>query len=242
METFDDYMPLKYIRGANAAFGLAKNVKWAYNALRGTTTRKAVTHNSVKVAQMNTKLNRLLKQIEYKYSDVQTSTAITTASPLIMDMTQIQEGDLSTERTGIKVSPSWMDFRYTLQRDNAGAAGAEFIRVLVVRAQQQVPDTAAVISDLLGSSPNQVVSPYQRLQDKKFDVLYDHVHKMVKDGDTHGVFVKKRFQLTSSKPFLYNGSAATDIQKNGIYIFFLTDQPTTGGFVKVFSRLRYADL
>lgn len=92
------------------------------------------------------------------------------------------------------------------------------VRVMVVMDRQTISDTTPALSDVIASSLSNdlpLISPQTVLQQKRFKILYDKT-KYCEIGHNYHTFSKV---IKVNKDVLFNGTATTDIQKNGIYLF-----------------------
>lgn len=204
-----------------------------------------------KVAKMASKALTLAKtlrrQVEYKFHANQPARTLTTVGA-VDDLCQIAEGDSSLQRTGLKISPTSLFMKIRIRHGNDGATPPVLdpqgclSRIIVVRDLQQEPDAPPVVNDLLIAGTNLVMSPYQRLVRNRFEILFDKTYKTSPNASNSVVYDTKYLKLSSKRPIYYNGSAATDIQKNGIYMFQLCDDAVYTPTSYIWWRMRFADL
>lgn len=193
------------------------------------------------------KVNMLMKEVEDKYDDLSIAGQSIATNGITNHLTSIAEGMTSLTRTGLKITPVSVYARlHFLANQNVSASDVQYIRLLFVRDRQQEADTPPAASDILNSPT--ITSPLNRLRMSRFQVLYDRVFKVSKttDGSSspeHFVKVWLGPKRLSKHPVRYNGAATTDIQKNGLYMIYLSDtvapyEPTVNADV----RFRFSDL
>ena len=172
--------------------------------------------------RVNTKINALYNAIEMKYDDLTITDQVVTSAGIVNHLTSIAEGDASLNRTGLKITPTSLYGRFLFKADPAGFQN-QAVRMMVVIDKQQVTDSTPSAADVLDGAV-QVVSPLDRLFRNRFHVLYDKAWTMVSGANSQ--MVHKEFYLKIPKwcHTWYNGENATDIQKNGIYLLYLTQE------------------
>lgn len=123
------------------------------------------------------------------------------------------------------------------------------VRFLIVQDKQTISDTTPALTDVLASLVTNdlpLISPQTIVQQKRFKILYNSV-KFCEIGKSYHKFSKV---IKLNRPAIYNGTASTDIQKNGIYLYCWYNDfgvPTTGADVNdgprfiYWSRLEYTD-
>lgn len=101
-------------------------------------------------------------------------------------------------------------------------------RVLIVRDKQQVPDTTPAITDVLSVSTTGALPVYNTRA--RYQLIHDKVFSMnanfLNQDMSMTVDIKKSFP--KGLKVQYNGSASTDIQKNGLYLFVIADVAMAG--------------
>ena len=212
------------------------------------------------LAQEVTRLKKLVKGIspELKYLDVTLSALnVTDTSGAVQSLNTLAQGDGIGDRTGNKVR--YKSIQIDFQIDTAGGSlgalplASEASRMYVIQDKQQVSDTAPAPSDMF-ENPALVYSPrLNKVNQGRFKILFDSgpvSHAMIASQFTpvatltafpptdrpHRGFYR-RFDI----PVTFNGTASTDIQKNGLYAVWLTnvagDTVDYGGN----SRIRFID-
>lgn len=91
------------------------------------------------------------------------------------------------------------------------------VRIMIVQDKQQIGDTTPALSDIIAASVSSdlpAISPQTVLQQKRFKILYDKL-KFCEISKNFHVFSKV---VKLKRDAIYNGTASTDIQKNGIYL------------------------
>lgn len=145
---------------------------------------------------------------ELQKYDVQLTANITT-TPTTTHLSNISQGDSDAGRTGNSVLAKYvaMNGRYT------AVAGNSIVRTVVVRDKQQIGDSYPAYNTVFES--NSVNALLNTDSVGRFTILYDKLNIM-SDTDTYTQCWKAYIKLDDH--VRYNGSAVTDIQKNGVYL------------------------
>lgn len=219
--------------------------------------KQAETNLAAKVVKL-TKLVAGLKP-EVKYIDVSlSSNNVSVANGLVIFLAPVSQGTNVNQRVGDLISTLWWNCNISLTASSAQNATNEnpAYRFYIVRDTQQVGDTAPTGADLVdqpGLPKTQLLNIVTTMQ-KRFQVLYDSKPQILFPGtgiaavNNSVVFPSKlQFNVRGSKKasIRYNGSASTDVQKGGIYLFFYTDIVVGGidalDFIGT-SRVAYTDV
>lgn len=204
--------------------------------------------NSNSLAKRAYKIARSLqKSVEKKMYQLNTTqTALTTGA--VFPLSSIPEGVGSLARDGLKVLPKSIYARIRINHGDDGGTPpildprGVLTRVVIFRDTQQDPDTTPVVSDLFESTPY-VTSSYDRLHRARYKILLDRTYTTAPNA-SNSVLFKKHF-LRGKKvevPIWYNGGGSTDIQKNGLYILFVTDDAVYSPTYQLQVRMMYTDL
>lgn len=151
---------------------------------------------------------------------------INSASPTVSNtgsissLTNIGQGDVISNRTGNSVLVRNLLIRLSLEQH--ASATFTFYRVMLVVDTQQIGDTSPTIADILESSST--LSSLNTNEPGRFVVLKN----WFLSTDT-GRGLTQYLEWYSDNLMLhvkYNGTASSDIQRNGIYLVLLSDQAT----------------
>ena len=131
----------------------------------------------------------------------------------------IAQGDTDTERTGKSILMRNVHIRLVFTQNSA--ATATTYRVMVVKDLQQISDTTPAITDVLESA--NPLSPLKQSNAGRFKVLKSWLFTTDDDkAQTKIIQYYNDFRFHTR----YNGTTATDIQKNGLYLLTICDQAT----------------
>jgi len=177
---------------------------------------------------------------EIKYWDTAISAANLPVTGTVDHITNIDQGDTVSTRTGNAVNIVSVTLKGTIVQAQNGS----FYRVALVQDKQQVADTAptasAIFSDGIASA-NPVTAVPTIANASRFNVLwmskiYDGA--VINSGNQIPYYeMTKKLNLK----VIFNGVAGTDIEKNGLYVVFLTDAVGGTADFNGLARLGFTD-
>ena len=147
---------------------------------------------------------------------------------------QIAQGDGSDARTGNSILARSLFFRLVFKCNSS--ATVTTVRFMIVRDTQQVADTTPTAATILNSADP--LSPLCLTVEGRFSVLKDKLITL-NNVDSKSVPMKKFMNLYTHIRF--NGAAGTDIQKNGLYALFISDEATNTPTISYNFKLSYHD-
>lgn len=219
------------------------------NAKRFPSKRKGFTANGKgQFRAVKRQVVKALKSLsELKYTD--TSMQHTSGSTAtIAHLSGVAAGDTNIARSGRKIFLKSLQWRGGFLTDNDNFFG-DLVRILIFKDLRQVGDTTPAATDVLESSS--VYAFVNKNNAGRFMVLRDYLFNLAPAGSngaggTYGqsanfIPVKGYRKLKSS--CMYNGDAATDIEKGGIYCLVVCDHNTAGALTagNLNFRLRWSD-
>lgn len=170
---------------------------------------------------------------EVKYTDTSLSSENVTTAGTVVHVTAIAQGDTIATRTGDQINVRSIDIRGSLDIPSGATPTAfGYYRVALVQDKQQVADTAPTAAAIFTSTAPEFLLPNVAALDR-FKIIYlsqlFDPRMMVADTDfTSGVPPTQMpvfsFSWTGNIKVRYNGTAGTDIQKNGLFVVFLTSE------------------
>lgn len=152
----------------------------------------------------------------------------------IIPLTDIAIGDTAVTRTGNSLFVRSIVMNMNCSQ-NASALDNTFIRMILFTDTQQVPDTTPTFSNILASNgPNALVNldsagRYKFLKTWEFALSTQNPAKVIK------YYKNLRHHVR------YNGSAATDVQKGGLYLALVSSQTTNTPTLNYHARIGYHD-
>lgn len=151
----------------------------------------------------------------------------------VANLVGIAQGDGDGMRTGNSMLLRTHLLRIRFTRN--AAATTTIIRYLIVQDTQQVSDTSPTVTDILESAD--VDSGLKLGTSGRFKVLVSKTVALYADKPIYHYEKYKSLYLHVR----YNGSLATDIQKNGIFLLTLSDQAVNTPTMDLMSRIGYHD-
>lgn len=212
--------------------------KRRYRPRRRRYARKAWYNKKYSVSQM---ARSALKGVSYlkglvnseMYKDTTSVTETPNNSGVIVLFNGVAQGDSDLQRTGNSIFIRKINAKLYLAKH--ASATLTSCRIMILCDNQQVGDTAPAVLDVLSAaSPNAFLNTDTV---GRFSILYS-----------------KRFLLNADRPQAlldynkvvrmhtrFNGTAATDIQKCGLYYLMISNEPTNTPTISGYFRIAYHD-
>lgn len=170
-------------------------------------------------------LQRAVKAVlpELKQVNVTTNQTNITASGTIQHLSVVQAGTGDGQRIGEDIRVKKISIKGLLGSVAAASAVPTAYRFVLFVDKQQVADTTPTISDLFTSTdPTQAFPNTQ--SGERFRYLY--VSPVITNNMViYGVWGSLDYTWSGDLKVSYNGTATSDIQKNGIYLLIQTNDP-----------------
>lgn len=158
-----------------------------------------------------------------------------------ISLTSIAQGDNTTNRAGNQIAVKYITGSAQVQLNDTTVP--TWARCMIVQDKQTVADTIPSLSDILTdvALTSIISSPLNINTVGRFKVLYDRVIRM--DAGS-GVLNRFKWYLRPNTVVRFNGSASTDIQKNGLFLYIFTNKDNVNDPVTVegYVRTGYSDL
>lgn len=175
----------------------------------------------------------MAKEIEKKHYYVTAQPTIANTGTVIA-LTNIVQGDDDRQRQGLAIKAKSLLIRYNIEM-NASALNTT-LRLAVVRDNQQISDGTPTWTNIFRATDTN--TPLNEAQAGRFTVLYDR--KYVLNQGSYELRHGKMFRKLNHS-VRYNGVGSGDIQKGGLYLAVLADQPTNLPTLSYYSTLAYTD-
>lgn len=195
--------------------------------------RKYSTAQIAKQALRATKYIRGLVNSEMFHHDVGHDATAVPNTGLIYPIVSLAIGDGDGARTGRSVFLRTLLSRIRFTKH--ASASTTVIRLMLIQDNQQISDTTPAIADILQYVD--VDSPLNLNSSGRFKVLKNAT--IMLDTNKPMYHTEKYRKLWHH--VRYNGDAATDIQKGGLYWLMLSDQVTNTPVVDYYTRVGYHD-
>lgn len=177
-----------------------------------------------------------LVNVEFKKYD-KSGTGTINSTGAITHITDIAQGDTDQSRNGNSLLLKSINLKFQIAMN--GSSAGSIVRCLVFHDKQQVGDTSPSVSDVLdGDAVSPLLAPLNNLTVGRFSILFDRMYKMGNSSDPIKIIKMYRKCLSHVR---FNGTASTDIQKNGLYFLLVSNEPTNVPTVSYQSRLTFID-
>lgn len=152
----------------------------------------------------------------------------------ILSLNQLGQGDGNGQRTGLSVFMRRINAHFTVV--NNSTAGQVFHRWILFIDNQQIGDTAPAVTDVLETSD--VRSSLNPNTSGRFTILKNwefYTSQLSSDCKNVKYFKDLRHHIR------FNGVNTGDVQRGGIYMIFLSNQPTNTPTVSYNIKTSYHD-
>lgn len=202
--------------------------------------RKAATRNmSARIKQVVKKMTN--STLEQKYLLVSGSPSIGTTAQ-VQSLLSPAAGDNENNREGIEVRPSKIEFRANIIANGLSTSTNTMLRIVFLRDKQQVADAAPTSLEIFGTATPSVQELPNWVNRHRFEILRDDT---IRFGYVPTVDIDKSnlvYEFTMSLPkwlVQFNGTAGTDINKNGIYFLVYSNQNVNQPAMSYQSRISF---
>lgn len=199
---------------------------------------KMVIGDAAKALRMAKHVKSLLN-VEVKNFDVQQTLLNVTTTPVIVQLTNIQQGDTTSTRDGSQCKLTRLEF--TLQvLLNTSAVRSSF-RCLVI-CDRQTNQAIYVPGDVLQdvTSTDAIFSPINLDNKHRFQILADIVTHVGEGGGRIRQY-KKSIKLNKIIRFDASTGAIADLTQSSVSLMFISTEGTNGPLITHFSRIRFID-
>ncbi len=199
---------------------------------------KMVWSDAKKALAMAQGLKRLVN-VEVKNFDVQQTIAAVTNTPVIIQLSNIPQGDSTITRDGAQCKVLALELGLHLAR-NASATSTS-IRIMLV-CDKQTNQAVYVNTDLLEdvTAVDNIVSPYNLDNKFRFTILFDRVFN-VSEGSNSVRDFKRVFRMNKLLRFDGNTPSIADLTSNSLSLVQVANQVTNTPTITMFARLRFVD-
>ncbi|UOF78301.1 capsid protein [Circoviridae sp.] len=160
-----------------------------------------------------------------------------TNTGFITNITALSQGDSSSTRTGNSILLRSIYYRFKIEI-NPSVTSNTTITMLLLKDKQQTSDTSPLPGDILSSLRTEAMinldyaGRFKILKRKTFYLTPSSGGQPVKEI----VGYRKVYDHVR-----YNGTASTDIQKNGYYLLFISSENTNYPTIQGTTRIGYHD-
>lgn len=154
-----------------------------------------------------------------------TAAVITNTGTIKYSLHNIAQGDDEDERIGNVITATGFSYKGTLY-NNGSATNGTMVRIILFQDYQQVSDIEPDYDDVFQS--NTIDSELNLTNKGRFKILWSSLFtiNMGFSGQVVKRYIQKWIKFKRPIKIRYNGTAGTDIQKNGLYLTMISDQAT----------------
>ncbi len=183
-------------------------------------------------------VKRLLN-IEIKNFDVQQNAVSIPDTPIIIQLSNIPQGDTTSSRDGAQCKMVGIDMNYTVNMH--ASATITQVRILLV-IDKQTNQAIYLNTDLLDdvSIRDNIVSPRNLDNLHRFTVLYDRVH-IFQVGGTQSVHVHKYFKKDLLLRYDASTPSIADLTQSSVSFMQMGSEATNSPSIVSHHRLRFVD-
>ncbi len=176
-------------------------------------------------------------------SSTGTATAIPDGNGILIQLSNLQQGDSNVTREGNSITIKHLEMRLMLKI--AAAAFSSQVRVMLIR-DKQANGAVLTVNEVLQSSANflGLISPRDVNHLQRFVVLYDRVHVLNQNITTTlstTRHVKKLKKQNIKIRYDANVGDITDVQTNSYSMLLISNEPTNEPTFDHFVRLKFID-
>jgi len=196
-------------------------------------------------------LQRIVRNLapEQKYVDVDISSTDISTSGRIVHLTGVAQGDTQSTRTGNSINVTSVTLRGKIVTPSSATPNTDpTFRWAIVVDREQVADTSPSAGAIF-AGPNPITGLPNLDNLERFRILFlsgpisgRRLGVDSSDLSPPTISAYMQWQWTGNLKVAYNGTASTDIEKNGIYFVFLSDDSSDTIDVVGFSRIAYTDV
>jgi len=166
-------------------------------------------------------------ELQYLYTNEGDVTPGT--SGLLYHTTALAQGSGDSERKAAMVMAKSLQLNLAMIKNSS--ATTDFVRVVIFMDKQQIADTTTQGPSFTYLSP---ITPTDKM---RFRILYDRMFSLSDSTVSRHIRIIKRINAFVR----YNGTASTDIQKNGVYVRIVGKDNTNKAECTLNWRLTYTD-
>lgn len=183
-------------------------------------------------------LKGLINSELYTYTSTYNNTGCNTNGS-VTNVTAIPQGDNADDRTGNSIFVKQCKMNLLFRIDPSGTEYNTNVRVMLVRDRQQVADAIPGIGSVLAQTTqyNVLIAGPNIGNKGRFTILYDRVFNLSDAKPSKHV----KWTVNMKSHVRFNGTAGTDIQKNGLYWMMVSDSIVSNVSVHGDIRIKYHD-
>jgi len=191
------------------------------------------------VAKVLRKVNRLERKTrpELKIFDIDSTGLTPTTAWSVTHLTAIPQGDNQETRDGMAVRVGFIEMRWFLAQH--ATPTQTLVRIMVVKDNDQIESTFPPGIDVIQGTTVIDMKSRTTLLSKRFSIYMDKVFVLT---DVTTPLTRGHFRKKISFPVRWSSATAADIQKNGLYLYTLSDQAVNKPTFQFTFRIFYTDV
>lgn len=199
---------------------------------------KMVYSDARKALTIAAGIKRLIN-VEVKNFDVQQSNVQMSNVPVIIQLSNIPQGDTTSTRDGSQCKVLALELDLFMTRNSNGVVST--VRLMLV-CDKQTNQAIYLNTDLMAdvTTIDNLVSPMNLDNKFRFQVLWDRVF-VISSGWKGARHFKKTFRMSKILRFDGNTSAIADLTSSSLSLVQMTNDSASEASITMFSRLRYVD-
>ncbi len=199
---------------------------------------KMVYSDAKKALGIAKHLKRLVN-VEIKNFDVQQTNTTIAGSPVIIQLSNIPQGDTTITRDGAQCKVLALELSIFLTRHSSSTNST--VRLMLV-CDKQTNQAIYVNSDLLEDVTiiDGLVTRYNLDNKFRFSVIWDRLFH-INEGSSSSKSFKKTFRMNKILRFDGNTPSIADLTSNSLSLVQVSNEATNTPSITMFSRLRYVD-
>jgi len=155
----------------------------------------------------------------------------------VTHLTAISQDDTVSGRTGNSLLLRNISMRFKIEVNPSVTTNSSLL-LMLVKDTQQIGDTTPSITDILASAAPESLLALGT--SGRFKIIWRKTHILTNlAGGRSAIEVVKYFKLYDH--IRYNGTASSDIQKNGYYLVAISNEATNVAYIAGTSRVGYHD-
>ncbi len=174
---------------------------------------------------------------ELKVFDIDSTVLTPTTTWSVTHVTAIPQGDNQETRDGMAVRVGFLEMRWFLAQH--ATPTQTLVRIVIVRDNDQVESTLPPGIDVIQGTTVVDQKNRQSLLKKRFTFYMDKV--FVLTDATHPL-IRGHFRKKVAFPVRWSGVNAADIDKNGVFLYTLSDQAVNKPNFQFTFRVYYTDV
>ncbi len=185
-------------------------------------------------------LKRLVN-VEVKNFDVQQTNVAVAVTPVIVQLSNIPQGDTTISRDGAQCKVLSIELNIVVFRELTTSVISQ-MRLLLV-CDKQTNQAIYVDTDLLEDVTvnDSMVSPLNLDNKFRFNILWDKTFALPEGGSNSVQVIRKIFRMNKILRFDGNTPSIADLTSNSFSLIQMSNEATNTPRITMFSRLRYVD-